>query len=75
VPQRAGVNISRASIEAVPSQAADNKTCVDVVGVDAAKVVAECEAVNATLCFGQKYKGQVGGRSGTVCFVRHWKLS
>jgi hypothetical protein len=60
VPQRAGINITRALIESVPTQPADNATCIDVEGIDSAKVVAECEAANSTLCFGVKYKGQVG---------------
>lgn len=55
VPQRAGLNFSLEAVDSVPSTASDGKRCIDI-GVDSAKATAECEAANASTCFGQKYR-------------------
>ncbi len=58
VPISAGLNLSATAVESIPSSMSDGKRCVTVVNGTAADAeVAACEAANATMCFGHKYRG------------------
>jgi hypothetical protein len=57
-PTSAGLNLSTAALESIPSTMDDGKRCIKVpTGAAADAEVAACEAANATLCFGHKYRG------------------